>query len=184
MFAGLLWLALQNGWAAQACLRYRNPAPILCTDSLPIQRTALFASETPVRSACERVAGDRRRIYSLLAWNYRMLLQVDGVYGRGDLIFVKLLLINRSDKDYLVDSVRFVIRSNRQETGEEAVTPVYVYGDTKTIRAQNRDLCVFVLPKFVLSGKRHLDIDLFEKHGGRHLRLKMRKHPLLHARFV
>jgi hypothetical protein len=177
-------MALQNGLLAQGTALPWNLHPTLPYDSSLRHQVVREPLSTAARSCCEKLAADKRRIYYLAAWSYGILLQLNGVYSRENMIFLKILLINRSGTDYAIDSLRFVIRDSQHETGEDRLTPLYVYGNAKTIKARNRELYVFTLPKFALPEKKHLDIELLEKKGGRYLRLKLGRRPIARARFV
>lgn len=193
MAAVFLWTVLQCGSMAY-CLHAEGSivksgrySPVYRADSLPMQKagrdlTGKDANEPAVRLAFEAMAGDKRRVYSVIAWNYGIFLQLNGVYATESRVYLKILLFNRSGADYAVDTFGFFIRRNPHETGEEKLAPLSSYGMVKTIKSQGKALYIFGLPRFMLSGKEHLDIEVVEKRGGRHLRLRMGKRPLLRAR--
>ena len=184
VLAGVLWIALQNGLLAQGPVHPGSLHPAQPDDSLVRHQTGKDLNEGSVLGCCEKLAGDNRRIYFLTDWSYGIVLQLNGVYSRAGMLFLKILLINHSGIDYGIDSLRFVIRDDHYETGEGRLIPIYIYGNAKTVKAQSRELYVFALPKFALPDKKHLDFELLEKKGGRNLRLKMGKRPLIHARFI
>lgn len=184
LLAGILWITLQNGLLAQGTAHPGNMHPTLPYDSSLRQQVTKEPMATAARDCSEKLAADKRRIYYLAAWSNGIILQLSGVYSRENMIFLKILLINRSGTSYGVDSLRFIIRDSQHETGEDRLIPFYVYGNARMIRPGSRELYVFALPKFALPEKKHLDIELLEKRGGRYLRLKVGRRAIARARFV
>lgn len=103
-------------------------------------------------------------------------------------MFFCLGLSNHSHIDYGIDSIRFYIADEKRGTNKAvkgtALTPLCVYGNTRTIRGKTREYCVFALPRFTLPDKKILVIDVSEKNGGRHLQLLANNYTLVRARLI
>ena len=146
-------------------------------------------SEEALKICCEKVNNDKRRIYYLSTRNGKMILQLKGIYTRETLLFFHLSLINRSNLDYDMDSIRFFVAD--RETGRRPISPkltelapVYVYGNTKIIRGKSREPSVIALRRFTLPEGKRLLIEAREKNGGRHLQLQADNNTLVRARII
>ncbi|HEX9510163.1 MAG TPA: DUF4138 domain-containing protein [Puia sp.] len=166
---------------AHAAAATTGPPSIRPWNSPPIDEEAL-------KDCCEKLENDKRRIYYLNTRNYRMIMQLKGIYTRENMIFFRLFFCNHSHLDYDIDSIRFYITDNRwrkntslQVTG---LSPVYVYGNAQVIRGKSQELPVIVLPRFTLPSGKHLVIELLEKNGGRHLQLQAYNFTLLRSRLI
>ncbi len=145
-------------------------------------------SEEAIKTCCEKVENDKRRIYYVSDRNNRMALQLTGIYTRGPLLFFHLLLSNRSHLDYDMDSIRFFIADRRPaknpDTKAVELKPVYVYGNVQLVRGKSREPSVIALRRFTLPPGKHLVILAREKNGGRHLQLQADNFTLVRARLI
>ncbi len=82
--------------------------------------------------------------------------------------------------------LRFFIKdekkSKRTALQEVEIQPLYVHGDTSTIRGNAKNIIVFALPKFTISDKKYLSIQLMEKNGGRNLHLSIPNRTIIKAK--
>ena len=62
------------------------------------------------------------------------------------------------------------------------LTPVYVVGNTKKIKAKMTSIAVVVLEKFTIPDAKFLRIQIMEKNGGRHLNLKLTNRLVMKAK--
>lgn len=145
-------------------------------------------NEEVLKGCCEKMENDKRRIYYLNTRNYRMSMQLKGIYTRGDMIFFRLFLCNHSHIDYDIDSIRLYVTDNRwrknapvQVTG---LSPIYIYGNTQMIPGKSSQFPIIVLPRFTLPTGKHLVIELLEKNGCRHLQLEAYNFTLLRSRLI
>ncbi|WP_426491227.1 conjugative transposon protein TraN [Hymenobacter sp. 102] len=102
-------------------------------------------------------------------------------------LFFPLHLRNRSNVTYDVDFVKFYIQDKKvaKRTAEQAIelTPTYVYnGNLKKIEAAGKLQQVFVFRKFTIPDQKNLVIEVYEKGGGRNVKLKLSNRDLLRAR--
>jgi hypothetical protein len=144
--------------------------------------------EEALKDCCEKLEKDKRRIYYVNTRNFRMSMQLKGIYTREGMIFFRLFLWNHSHLDYDIDSIRFYVTDNRwrknaplQVTG---LSPVYIYGNAQMIRGKSRELPIIVLPRFALPAGKHLVIELLERNGGRNLQLQAYNFTLLRPRLI
>ena len=166
------------------------------SSSMSLLRTSLMyyagqsntISEKELQSYCSKLEKDHRRIYYLVSRGFRMSLQVKGIYSREKFLFFRLSLSNHSHLDYDVDSIRFFMRDSRimKRTSMiiRSLTPVYSYGNTRSIRGKSREESVIVLPQFTLPADKRLVIEVTEKNGGRKLQLFVDNFTLLRSRLI
>jgi len=111
---------------------------------------------------------------------------LEGIYIRGSTLFYRVVLLNASPVPYEIDFTRFTVRDRKQAkrtaTQQEELLPLYTYGqDDRTVEAGHSMVLVFALEKHNLNHGKELVLDLLEKSGGRHLRLRLRDRDILQA---
>jgi hypothetical protein len=198
ILTGSLFLCLATNVSAQSMgppkREFINPTPPLTTSSSMAGSTPapwrkyMSVTEETLKGCCEKLGNDKRRIYYLNTRNYRMSMQLKGIYTRGDMIFLRLFLCNHSHIDYDIDSIRLYVTDNfwrknvpLRVTG---LSPIYIYGNTQTIPGKSSAFPIVVLPRFTLPSGKHLVIELLEKNGGRHLQLQAYNFTLLRSRLI
>jgi hypothetical protein len=201
---GIVFLHFATGGWAQAGRYTQSNGPALSQlFSTVIRSSVVRGADTPatldkkpevisaeaLKICCEKVSNDKRRIYYLSDRNSKMILQLDGIYTRETLLFFHLSLNNRSNLDYDMDSIRFFIADGAP--GSKSISPkrtelipVYVYGNTKSIRGKNREHSVIAFRRFTLPPGKRLLIEAREKNGGRHLLLQADNYSLVRARLI
>ncbi|WP_162054691.1 conjugative transposon protein TraN [Pontibacter pamirensis] len=112
--------------------------------------------------------------------------KLEGIYIRGNTLFYRVVLLNASPVLYELDFTRFTVRDRKQAkrtaTQEAELLPLYAYGEEgRTVEAGDRKVLVFALEMHNLNRHKELVLDLFEKNGGRHLKLKVRDRDILQA---
>lgn len=102
-------------------------------------------------------------------------------------LFFPLHIANKSNVTYDVDFVKFYIQDKKvaKRTAEQAIeiTPIYVYnGSQKKIDVKGTLEQVFVFKKFTIPEQKQLIIEVYEKGGGRNVKLSLANSDLLKAR--
>jgi hypothetical protein len=140
---------------------------------------------TDLRQCCEKILKESPRIYFLSKRDGKMQMQVRGIYIHGSALFLLMQMTNRSEGDYAIDSIRFLVtRNGLMEAGSPRVEPIYIHDGTTTITGYSRVASVFVLPRFALPAGRQLLIDVQRKKGGRHLHIGISNWTLAKARII
>ncbi len=196
ILTGCALLSQPNYAGAQAAVRGQAINQLFST----VVRTAVAGGDTAVSTAkpggvnkelktcCEKVVKDVQRIWYLNNRNGRVKLQVRGIYARGRTLFFVLRLNNRSPLDYDVDSIRFFIA--QKEKGKRVpmrlseLSPVFVYDSVAQVKGYGRVTSVIVLPRFTLSRRRRLLIEVLERNGGRQLEVQASNFTLVNARLI
>ncbi len=145
-------------------------------------------NEAVIHQQTEQIAQASRTISHVKDSQYKLQLRLNGVFIKDDVIFFQLEVKNHSHIRYDTDILRFFIRDRQQykrtASHEIEIYPLYVYGDTSTIKGQSKQILVFAFPKFTIPDKKYLSVQLREKNGGRHLNLKVPNHTLVKARLL
>jgi hypothetical protein len=102
-------------------------------------------------------------------------------------LFFPLHIANKSNVTYDVDFVKFYIQDKQvaQRTAEQAleIAPIYVFnGSLKKIQAKGQLEQVYIFKKFTIPEQKQLIVEVYEKGGGRNIKLKLTNSDLLKAR--
>lgn len=118
--------------------------------------------------------------------SWEMKLAVSGIYVKGSALYCQITLENHGSLDYDAEFLRFVIRDQRQgkrtALQETEVQPVQVVGNYTTVKGGSRTTVVVVLPRFTIPDQKYLAIEMGEKGGGRHFRLRLGNRHIVRAR--
>lgn len=105
-----------------------------------------------------------------------------------DLIFFHVSLTNNSNVPFDVDFVRFKIvdkkiakRTAQQET---YIEPVRTLNALTRIEGKSTGRIVYAFPKIVIPDDKLLEVEIYEKGGGRHQRFYIENSDLVDARIV
>lgn len=176
-------------------LNYADSVSILNLqfDNTPVRSQNAFfenitINEAQIKADLDTVANDTETMRGGIDRSFGMSLKLKGLYIRGDVLYLRLLLRNRTNINYDIDQLRFYIRDEkkvkRTASQELEITPLEVKGDTATITGQSEYVFVYALPKFTIPDKKFLAIELLEKAGGRHLNIRVRNRTLIKARLL
>lgn len=105
-----------------------------------------------------------------------IILSVSDLIKDQDYLFAKILFLNKSKTDYLIDFVDFAYhtpREDRSYQGKEEIKPVPVRGsnEVKVITSKSEQYLVFAVPRFIMTSKGFMRITFREKKGARILSL-------------
>ncbi len=156
-----------------------NASPIAWVWQIPVQQQAsiaTYANAIAVNLLTMRGIRDR---------SYDMEAKVSGIYIKDQVIYYQLSLNNTSPIDYDIDFVRFYIRdkkkSKRTASQEDEMIPLYVGGNTTTVKGCSHNTVVVALEKFTVPDAKYLAIEINEHNGGRHLLLKVHNNKIIQA---
>jgi hypothetical protein len=98
-------------------------------------------------------------------------------------VFFRLDVRNKSNLPYDVDFIRFYIRDlktvARIATHEQEIVPVYSSLHKKTTIVKKQEIAkVFAFHRFSLSEDQALNVEIYERHGNRHLYLQIKQKDL------
>jgi conjugative transposon TraN protein len=148
--------------------------------------TGAGLNQRQLKNITAQLSGDVRFHYGIKDKAGGIKATLEGIYIRGSTLFYRVVLTNSSPIPYGIDFTRFTVRDRKQAKRtarqEEEFLPLYTYGEEdKAVEAGHRKVLVFALEQHSLSRNKELLLDLFEKSGGRNLKLKIRDRDILQA---
>lgn len=116
---------------------------------------------------------------------HKIKFSLNGIYINAGEVFYDLTIRNRSNIRYDIQSLRFFIRdrkkAKRTASQEIELTPGYVSAKSQRVNGRASLRVVYVLDKFTIPDAKRLDIELFEKNGGRNLKLRIGNQTIVKA---
>lgn len=95
---------------------------------------------------------------------------------------------NKSNIPYHIDFLSFKIvdKKNLKRTvvQDKILTPLREYISTKNINHQSEEKAVYLLDQFTMLEDQVLEIEVFEKEGGRHQKIQVENTDLIHAKIA
>lgn len=149
-------------------------------DGLPV-------AEADLLNHCERVLERKPFMRNIGASSMRLTNLLTGIYVADKVMYLQFSLRNDSQLDYEVDFVKFYVRDKekirRMAAQEVEMKPYGRYpAEPKLLRARTEQSMVYALPVTSLTEDKVLDVELYEKQGGRHLRFQVEADVLLLAK--
>lgn len=127
---------------------------------------------------CQRVDERKPFIHNIGASVMRVTNLLGGIYVAGKVMYVQFTVRNDSQLDYELDFVKFYVRDKevmkRMAAQEIELQPYAQYPVPLTLlRTKTERTRVYALPLTTLTEDRVLDVEMYEKNGGRHLRFQI-----------
>jgi conjugative transposon TraN protein len=114
---------------------------------------------------------------------FNIRLRLTGIFIYQDVIYLRLLLGNKSKINFDIDQLRFFIRDQRKSTRtasqEIEISPILMTSELIKIPECSEISLVCALPKFTIGERKYLTIELLEKNGQRQLGLDIKDHQLM-----
>lgn len=131
---------------------------------------------------------DRRDVKHIGCRQFGMQALLKGIYVHKDLLFFHLSLANSSHVPFDIDFVRFKVvdkkvarRTAQQET---YIEPVRALNDLRRIGGKGEGRIVYAFRKVVIPDDKLIEVEVYEKDGGRHQRFHIENSDLVDARLV
>lgn len=116
---------------------------------------------------------------------FKIRLLLKGIYVDNDIIFYDLELKNKSNINFDILSLRFFIRDSkkmkRTASQENEVNPTFISNNASQVKGKSKIRIVYALQKFTIPDSKTLDIEVFEKNGGRNLKLRINNQTIVKA---
>ena len=141
-----------------------------------------------LRKLCERITYKEKDEHIRIRSKFSIKVKLKGIYIKDDLIFYHLGIANRSNIGYDVESLRFYVRDQKQSKRtarqEHEIKPVYLYNYIPVIAGNSEEDVIYTLSKFTIPNAKRLDIELYERNGGRNLTIPVRNREIIKARNI
>jgi len=145
-------------------------------------------TEADFANRSKRIVQSKRSIRWIKDDNDKVSLSLTGIYIRENIAFYNFRVVNHSNINYDVDYVRFFIRDKtkvkRTASKELEQEPIYSYGNANSIKGNSTEPIVYALEKFTIPDAKRLVIEMYEHHGGRHLKLHIKNKIIVNARLI
>ncbi|WP_276374273.1 conjugative transposon protein TraN [Chryseolinea sp. H1M3-3] len=159
--------------------RETNERPLLFPDGVNAEQLSNISKRILDKHTRGSIRKDKK---------FMLRISLKDIYVNQNIILYKVQISNKSNVDYDIDALRFYIRDQqkvkRTATQEIEVYPIFLSGDAETVKGKSRVNVVYALPKFTIPDAKVLEIDLFEKNGGRNLKLKTSNAVILNAKTI
>lgn len=150
---------------------------------------SMSVSESNLRYQCERIDVRKPFIRNIGASSMRLTSLLTGIYVAEKVMYLQLELQNDSQIDYDPDFIKFYVRDKdvlKRMAAQEVELKPYAHFPTppKTLRAKSEHRVVYALPLTTLAQDKVIDVEVYEKNGGRHLRFQVEPDVLLLAKSI
>lgn len=129
----------------------------------------------------------KRFIKSVGVSRLRMSMVLSGVYVKDNVLFLQLQVTNNGEIDYRIDFMKFYLHDldvvKRMAYQEIEIKPLYEYNKNITeIQKQKTITKVIAFPLFTFPDNKIMAIELYEKSGGRHLKVEIDNETIIMAK--
>ena len=156
--------------------------PAVWVHNLPIR------NKNTIAAYANAILDNPRTIRGIKDKSWDILVRINGVYIKGDVVYYQLYLANQSPIDYDIDLLKFFIKdkkkNKRTAIQETELMPLHVAGNITQVKANSGSVVVVALDKFTIPDAKNLVVQIMEKNGGRHLQLKIKNHHILKAKMI
>ncbi len=145
-------------------------------------------NEAEIQKYAKLAAVSKGKSSSINDKRFGICMKLNGLFIHDNIMYLRMSIANETNINYDIDQLRFYIRdqkkAKRTATQEIEINPLYVKGDTAVIVGQTERVFVYAGPKFTIPDKKYLMIELMEKNGGRHLKIKVRNKTIIQAKLL
>lgn len=160
---------------------------LVVDNSTVLNKEVVFSMENQNQKKIEQYAhlafSKNKKIVGLSSARFDIKLQITGLFIHQDVIYLRLVIGNKSKINYDIDQLRFFIRdqkkSMRTASQEIEILPLLSTSDVSKIPDESEVLQVLALSKFTIPEKKYLTIQLIEKSGGRQIELNIKNNDLI-----
>lgn len=160
-------------------------------DESPDSHKLIFQTmltESDLENYASQIVTAKRSVRFISESKHKIALSLNSIYICDNIIFYHFRIRNSSNINYDIDFLRFYVQDRakvkRTASQEVDMKPVYVYGDDQQVPANTTQDIVYALEKFTIPDAKRLQIEMFEKNGGRNLELSIRNKIIVKAKLI
>ena len=131
---------------------------------------------------------DKRRVRHIGCKRFGVQFLLRGLYTHNDLLYFHTQLRNETNVPFDVDFIQFKIVdkqvSRRTAQQETFIEPLRSYNNLTRIDGRSSGHMVYAFGKITIPDDKRLQVDVFEKNGGRHQRFTIENSDLVDARLI
>ena len=165
-------------------LNYDDNCPdlnIKAENPVAASKDVLFSMEHENQKKIEQLASlalsKKKKTSGLKKSKFQIRLEVNGIFIHQDVLYLRVVLENKSKINYDIDQLRFFIRdqrkSKRTASQEIEILPLYTTSSSAAIPYKSEVIKVYAVEKFTIPENKYLTLQLIEKNGGRHLEVNI-----------
>lgn len=133
----------------------------------------------------KQALGAEQNVFGVRTRSAKASFQLEGIYVKESVLFLRLRLRNGSAINYDIDQLRVFVRdkrrSKRTAIQEREIEPLFTDGGVPTIRATSTQVVVLAIAAFAIPKEKYMAVEITDKGGGRNLTLKVKSGHLLKA---
>ena len=118
--------------------------------------------------------------------NLGMQALLKGIYVHNDLLYFHTSLRNYTNLSFDIDYIRFIVKdkkvAKRTAMQESVIDPVRTFNNLVTVDGKATVRNVFVLSKVTIPDDKVLEVDIYERNGGRHQSYRIENTDLVAAK--
>ncbi|MFC4478943.1 conjugative transposon protein TraN [Flavobacterium chungangensis] len=167
-------------------LNYNEDCPDLninAENALAASKEVLFTlvneNQKKIEQSASLALSKKIKTSGLQKTKFQLKLEVNGIFIHEDVLYLRVVIENKSKISYDIDQLRFFIRdqrkSKRTASQEIEIQPLYCTSSSAVIPDKSEVVKVFALEKFTIPDNKLLTLQLQEKNGGRHLEVNIKK---------
>ena len=182
-----------DGTLTSFILDYAEQPSVLSLSLIPEEKknSSCILSETfneaEVQKYAKLASVSKEKISWIKDKRFGICMKLNGLFIHDNIMYLRMSIANKTNINYNIDQLRFYIRdqkkTKRTATQEIEINPLYVKDDTAVIVGQTERVFVYAVPKFTIPDKKYLVIELMEKNGGRHLKIKVRNKTIVQTKW-
>ena len=154
--------------------------------SVPILSETVNQAE--VQECTKLALVSKEKVNGVKDKRFGIRMKLNGLFIHDNILYLRMSIANKTNINYDIDQLRFYIRdqkkANRTATQELEINPLYVQGDTSVIAGQTEKVFVYAVSKFTIPDKKYFAIELMEKNGGRHLKMRVHNKTIVKAKLL
>lgn len=143
-------------------------------------------TEADMETHSSRITRAKKNLKFHSTGKYKIQLAAKGIYIKDNVMFFHLSMANKSNIKYDVEFLRFYVRDKstvkRTASQELNLKPIYIHGNPSPIPGRSTVEVVYAFEKFTIPEAKTLNIELFEKNGGRNLMLSIKNKTIVNAK--
>ncbi|MDX6182384.1 conjugative transposon protein TraN [Flavobacterium sp. Fl-77] len=131
---------------------------------------------------------NKRIINHIGAKSFGIQFILKGIYIHKGQYYFHTELVNRTNVPFQIDFMNFKVVDKklvkRTVVQQRSITPLRIYKPLDIIDGKTVEQNVFLLEQFTITDDKVLQIEIFEKNGGRHQMLQIENSDLIRARLI
>lgn len=146
------------------------------------------ANSLELENFIKKLHQKKRNIWSVGVIKNKFEISLANLYVRGDIMFFVFDIRNFSNIDYDIDFLKCFLRDVKKNKNaiqqEVQYEPVYQKDFENRIKGKSRNRFVLAFRKFTIPDDKVFEIEMFEKGGGRHIKLPILNEYILSAELL